>query len=122
MEDEDARIADSSRRDDGNYYLIRGNARITHNRLTSYEIAKLVAVRTQQIDNGCPYFVDLSMPNGSILDKASHIAAKELNEGRCPLLVRRPIGSVGEDAKQYYEEWDPNTMIRDIVDINLLPE
>ena len=74
-DDEDVRIKDCSRRDDGNYYLIRGEARVTLNRLSIYEVAKLVAVRTQQIDNGGPYFVDLAMPNGATLDKASHIAA-----------------------------------------------
>lgn len=123
MEDEeDVQIKDCSRRDDGNYYLVRGDARVTLDRLSIYEVAKLVAVRTQQIDNGGPYFVDLAMPDGSTLDKASHIAAKELNEGQCPLLLRRPIGSVSPSGQQCYEEWDPNTMERDVININLLPE
>ena len=123
MEDEeDARIKDCSRRDDGNYYLIRGEARVTLNRLSIYESAKLVAVRTQQIDNGGPYFTDLTMPDGTMLDKASHIAAKELNEGQCPLLLRRPIGSVSPAGQQYYEEWDPNSMDRDVINIQLIPE
>jgi DNA-directed RNA polymerase subunit K/omega len=122
MEDEDIVINDSSRRSDGNYYLIRGDQRITTRRLTFFEVAKLIAVRTQQIDAGCPYFVDLLMPDGSTLDKASHIAAKELNEGRCPLLLRRFVGSIDEQGRQFCEEWDPNELARDIVDISLLPE
>ena len=102
---------------DGHLYLITGDDRRSQPIVTTFEEAMILSVRAKQIDAGCEYFTDASG-----LDKASHIAGKEYNDGKIPLLIYRPVGSVNNNKAQHYEVWSPNEMMRNVIDIGLLPE
>jgi len=52
--------------------------------MTRYERAQAIGTRARQIGNGNPIFVDVL----GMSDEVS-MATKELNEGKCPLIVRR---------------------------------
>lgn len=54
--------------------------------LTKFEIPAIIGLRAQQISEGAPIYVDI----GDLKDP-SKIAEKELREGKCPLLVERPL-------------------------------
>lgn len=58
--------------------------RISSNRLTKYEKARLLGTRALQIDNDAPIFVDV---DGEI--SSYEIALKELMEKKIPLNVER---------------------------------
>lgn len=58
--------------------------RISSNRLTKYEKARLLGTRALQIDNDAPIFVDVDGETSSY-----EIALKELMEKKIPLTVER---------------------------------
>ena len=60
----------------------------TPNRLTKYEFAALVGFRSQQLAEGAPPYVDVEG-----LTDTSAIALKELNLGKTPLIIERPLPS-----------------------------
>lgn len=69
--------------------------RITTPYLTSYERARIIGVRAEQIARGAPVYLDARpVPSDPII-----LAEKELKEGRTPLLVRRPLPDGG------FETW-----------------
>jgi DNA-directed RNA polymerase subunit K/omega len=115
--EEDEVLEPLDQQSDGHLYLITGDNRSSLPIVTIFEEAMIISMRTSQIDAGGEYFTDATG-----LEKASHIAGKEYNDGKIPLLIYRPVGSVNNNGAQYYEVWDPNEMLRDTVDIGLLPE
>lgn len=76
--------------------------RITQNYLTTYERARIIGVRAEQIARGAPVYLD-SRP---VHSNPISLAEKELNEGRTPLLVRRTLPDGG------YETWHVKELIR----------
>jgi DNA-directed RNA polymerases I, II, and III subunit RPABC2 len=60
--------------------------RISSNRLTKYEKARLLGTRALQIDNDAPIFVDVDGETSSY-----EIALKELMEKKLPLIVERVL-------------------------------
>jgi|TARA_A100001015_G_C15043512_1_gene741619 DNA-directed RNA polymerases I, II, and III subunit RPABC2 len=58
--------------------------RISSNRLTEYEKARLLGTRALQIDNDAPIFVDIDGETSS-----QEIALKELIEKKIPLIIER---------------------------------
>jgi DNA-directed RNA polymerases I, II, and III subunit RPABC2 len=60
--------------------------RISSNRLTKYERARLLGTRALQIDNDAPIFVDVDGETSSY-----EIALKELMEKKLPLIVERVL-------------------------------
>lgn len=60
----------------------------TKNCLTKYEFAAIVGYRAQQIAEGARPYVEV----GKLIDP-SLIAIKEINEGKCPLTIDRPLPS-----------------------------
>lgn len=60
----------------------------TPNRMTKYELAALIGFRAQQIAEGAQPYVEV----GQLTDP-SEIALKELNEGKLPFIIERPLPS-----------------------------
>lgn len=69
--------------------------RQTRNVLTEFEVARVVAARTDQIGKGSQYFVD----RGG-LHQSSKIAFAELAAGRCPFDVWREVGRRREGGRE----------------------
>lgn len=76
--------------------------RITSNVLNRFDRAKAIGIRAQQIADGDEYFTD---PEG--LTAPIDIAEKELNEGKCPIIIERVLhGNI-------VEHWPIREMIID---------
>lgn len=59
----------------------------THPVLTKYEKAKILGIRCNQINNGCPAFIDVSENE---ID-GYNIAEKELYAKKNPFIIKRPL-------------------------------
>jgi DNA-directed RNA polymerase I, II, and III subunit RPABC2 len=80
--------------------LIPKEDRSTRPYLTKYEHARILGLRSRQIDMGCPIYVSV---DGLI--ESYDIAEKELREKKIPFIIRRylPNGS--------YEDWEISELI-----------
>ena len=59
--------------------------KISHNKITKYEITKVIGLRAQQIASGMPVLVETSSSN--VID----IALKEYYQNKSPFIIKRPI-------------------------------
>ncbi|NBQ43951.1 MAG: hypothetical protein EBU23_16185, partial [Mycobacteriaceae bacterium] len=84
--------------------VVKPEDRVTDNRLHKTEAAQIIAMRAQQIAKYGTHFTD----GGSLHDPVM-IAFKELLDRRCPLTLRRHIGT-GPSGEPIVEEWDVRTM------------
>lgn len=93
---------------------------MTSDFMTKQEITEAINERILQLELENISFVDTSDLN----DPAS-IAKRELNMKKCPLILRRMVGSkvVEENGLKkvidYYEYWDVNEMEKSVVFSNL---
>ena len=76
--------------------VVKPENRITSNILQMNEITRIISIRAKEIDKGAPVFTDVEGLSDPI-----HKAAKELFDGRCPLVVRRRRGNTN-----LYEDWN----------------
>lgn len=84
--------------------VVKPEDRVTDNRLHKTEAAQIIAMRAQQIAKYGTHFTD----GGSLHDPVM-IAFKELLDRRCPLTLRRHIGT-GPSGEPIVEEWVVRTM------------
>lgn len=84
--------------------VVNPEDRVTDNRLHKTEYAQIIAQRAQQIAEYGTHFTD-----GGTLHDPVMIAVKELLDRRCPLTLRRLIGT-GPSGEQIVEEWAVRTM------------
>lgn len=77
--------------------------RILSRVMSDYEMSSLLSIRASQIAASGVAFVT------SMADDAIAIAREELYARKCPLIVRRNRGIIGDT--QYVEDWNPNEMI-----------
>lgn len=85
-------------------HVVPPGERVTDNRLHKTEAARIIATRAQQIaDTGTTF-----AQNGTHHDPVV-LAYAELYERRCPLTLRRVVGS-GAGGDVYVEEWSPREM------------
>jgi len=85
--------------------IVNNKDRITSNKISHYEQTELISIRSEQISkNGFTFY-----KSDVKLDNPINMAIQEMNENRCPLMIRRHIG------RNFYEDWDPNTMIKPIL-------
>lgn len=87
--------------------VVAPDDRITTSRLSLYNVAEIISIRTDQIARFNNCLVDITG-----LSNAEDMAKKELMERKCPLVLRRHVGSGMRDGKlcKFYEYWDPNEM------------
>lgn len=87
--------------------IVHLDDRKTSEVMSSLEQAEYVSIRAQQIAtyNNCMVANNLHDP--------IEMAKLELMQRKCPLFIRRKVGEVreGDTFVEYYEEWDPNSMI-----------
>jgi len=76
--------------------------RITDPRLTKYEKTKILAERTQQIENGAVLYIPLN----DKLTSAYSIALEEFNQKKLPFIVCRPLPNSKD-----YEYWKLNELL-----------
>ena len=72
--------------------------------LTKHEFTNLVGTRAAEIDKTGIYYADLSKENMGHLN-ALEVAILEIQQKRCPLLIKRHIDS------RHVEIFNPNEMI-----------
>lgn len=82
--------------------IVKPENRKTSEYITIYELAKAIGIRATHISRGSPIFVDIEG-----LDDPRDIAKKEIREGKCPLMVKRRLGSTNR-----VEKWSVNEMIK----------
>ena len=76
--------------------------KVSHNRITKYEVTKVIGFRAQQIASGMPIFVETNSSN--VID----IAMKEYYHDKIPFIIKRPITDTKfefwrlEDLEKYY--------------------
>ncbi|KAF2254851.1 hypothetical protein BU26DRAFT_385337, partial [Trematosphaeria pertusa] len=68
--------------------------RVTTPYMTKYEKARILGTRALQISGNAPVLIDVEGMTDPL-----EIAAKELNEGKIPLVVRRYL------PDGFYEDW-----------------
>jgi DNA-directed RNA polymerases I, II, and III subunit RPABC2 len=85
-------------------HLVADEDRVTDNRLQKTEMAAVLAWRAKQIADKGTHFVD----SGGLHDPVQ-IAVKELYERRCPLSIRREIGTT-PSGDLIVEEWKVREM------------
>ena len=61
--------------------------------LTKYERARVLGLRTKQLNNGADAFIEI--PPGMI--NGNKIALEELNQNKVPFIIRRPIPNGGTE-------------------------
>ncbi len=126
--DADIEFYTDSPKDPSNKYnreviVVKPENRRSQNKMTQYELTEAQSIRADQIDSGSNIFVDItgttkdrtiqrsSDDAGATYTDAIAIAAKEINERRCPLVLRRKMGSkVLPDGKiqEFVEDWSVN--------------
>jgi DNA-directed RNA polymerase subunit K/omega len=84
--------------------IVGADERVTDHCLRRTEAALILAMRAQQIAQ-----FSTSFTSHEGLHNPVDIAYKELLERRCPLNLRRFVGT-GAAGELLYEEWDVNTM------------
>jgi DNA-directed RNA polymerase subunit K/omega len=89
--DEEIQILSTVIRDEDNQII--DNLHRTLPYLTKYEKTRILGVRTKQINEGAPIFVEA---DASIID-GYIIAEKELQERKIPFIIRRPIPNGGSE-------------------------
>ena len=82
-------------------YSKRSKERITDPALTKYEKTKILAERTQQIENGALLYIPLN----DKLTTAYSIALEEFKQKKLPFIVCRPLPNSKE-----YEYWKLNDL------------
>lgn len=99
--------------------VVKPENRRSQNKMTQYELTEAQSIRADQIDSGSNIFVDITGDEaGATYTDAIAIAAKEINERRCPLVLRRKMGSkVLPDGKiqEYVEDWSVNELAKPYV-------
>jgi DNA-directed RNA polymerase subunit K/omega len=84
--------------------IVKKEDRITCNRISKIEYARVVSDRAQQIENGNPIFV-----NYKNLASPKEIAELEIAEKKSPMMIHREIGK--NNAGKIVEEWSVNELI-----------
>ena len=85
-----------------NQYSKNMSNRITDPRLTKYEKTKILAERTQQIENGAVLYIPLN----DKLTSAYSIALEEFKQKKLPFIVCRPLPNSKD-----YEYWKLNELL-----------
>jgi DNA-directed RNA polymerase I, II, and III subunit RPABC2 len=89
--DEEIQILSTVIRDENNQIIDELHRTLPY--LTKYEKTRILGVRTKQINEGAPIFVEA---DASIID-GYIIAEKELMERKIPFIIRRPIPNGGSE-------------------------
>ena len=89
--DEEIQILSTVIRDENNQIIDDLHRTLPY--LTKYEKTRILGVRTKQINEGAPIFVEA---DASIID-GYIIAEKELMERKIPFIIRRPIPNGGSE-------------------------
>lgn len=92
--------------------VVSGDDRVTSNRLTKFEVSRILSIRAQQISDTPIIYARLEGERDPV-----KIAYAELLQRRCPLLLRRTISDSGGTVT--VEQWDPNEMSLPMVNIAL---
>jgi DNA-directed RNA polymerase subunit K/omega len=85
--------------------IVKADERRTRRFITKKEYARIIGVRTKLIALYAKVFVDVT----NIIDPKI-MAIKEIKEKKCPLMLKREIGT-GKDGRKICELWSVNEMI-----------
>jgi DNA-directed RNA polymerase I, II, and III subunit RPABC2 len=87
--------------------VVDSERRLTSEVMTSFEYTECISIRTEQIAHNGNCMVDITG-----LWNPMHMAERELQMRRCPLILRRHVGSGmhGGKLRKFVEDWSPNEM------------
>ncbi len=85
-------------------YIIPADERRTKEKISEYELPKLIMVRASMLSLGSVPLVDVND-----LDNDEDIATLELKQRKIPLLIKRIVG-ITPEGKKLIEIWDPKEM------------
>ena len=80
-------------------HIVNPKDRITSNIMTLYERTEIVSIRAAQIQNGAKIYTDVKNLSDPI-----KMAEKEIDDRKCPLMIRRQINDFEA------EDWEVNEM------------
>jgi len=79
--------------------VVNPNDRRTSNRMTMFELTRIIGIRAEQIRKHPIVYVNIDG-----MDDPIQMAKKEIKHKKCPLLIRRMVGA------NKCEKWNPNEM------------
>lgn len=83
-----------------NYTIVKKENRITGKKMTKYEHARIIGVRSVQLEKGAPALIEIPKNVNSYVD----VAKLELYNKLTPFIIRRPL------PNNYLEDWDIREM------------
>lgn len=89
----------------GKIIVINPDDRRTTNILQQFELARIISMRSKQIQLFQKCFTDVT----GLVDSFDQ-AVTELYDRKCPYLIRRYVG-VDKDGNKFVEHWNPNEMV-----------
>jgi DNA-directed RNA polymerase I, II, and III subunit RPABC2 len=92
--------------------IVKDDDRVTSNRLTKYEVSRILSIRAQQISDTPIIYAKLSGERDPV-----KIAYLELSQKKCPLLLRRVIND--NNSVLTVEQWNPNEMTIPLINIEV---
>ena len=95
-----------------NVVVVAPEKRRTSHIINHTEMTELISIRSGQIAQR-----NNVMTNVEGYDDPIKMAKKELNDGKCPLTLRRKVGESmsGNELTEYFEYWDVNLMVKAVV-------
>lgn len=89
-------------------YRVPDNKRITTNDMNIFTATALISIRAQQIGKNGNALIDTAPYKTN-----EEVATAELLAGRCPIIVRRCVGTrdKGDHIEKYWEHFRPSEMI-----------
>ena len=87
--------------------IVRPENRMTSNVMTKYEMTEYIDIRAVQIAEYNNCMADITGLSDPVL-----MAKRELMQRKCPLMLRRAVGTrtVKGESVAYYEDWNPAEM------------
>jgi len=86
-------------------HVVKPDERVTDNRLHKSEAARIIAMRAEQIAQNATMFTDATGLHDPVM-----IAYQELLDLRCPLILRRRVGTT-PSGDPIVEEWNTREMV-----------
>ncbi len=87
--------------------IVRPENRMTSNVMSKYEMTEYCSIRAEQIAEYNNCMADITGLSDPVL-----MAKRELMQRRCPLMLRRAVGSrmIRGELVAHYEDWNPAEM------------
>jgi len=90
--------------------LVKKEERITGNRMTDYEIVRILSTRTKQLSSGAPPLIEVTNNNNDKEVDNEEIAKLELQHNKTPFIIMRPLPNNFVEAWTVQELFVPDSL------------